>query len=307
MTLTRRTVLRRAGLGSLAIMLPLPLVQAQSSTLRVSSLGDGLHLITGAGANVVVAVTEQGVVVVDGGLREHAEALLQAIQELADGKPILALFNTNWRPEHTGLNHLLGGTGVDIIAHENTRLWQTTDIRVDWEDKVYPPLPVQAQANKSFYSTGSMSLGTETIDYGHLPQAHTDGDIYLFFRQANVLVASDLLAVGRFPVLDYATGGWVGGMQRASRALLELVDDATRIIPAEGGVQDRQALQLQAEMLDQAREQVALAYRNGRSLEQFKASRPSADFPGRWGDADAFLTQLYKGAWGHVRELGGII
>ncbi|MDT8398136.1 MAG: MBL fold metallo-hydrolase [Pseudomonadales bacterium] len=304
--LKRREFVKSATCSALALGLPLSL-RAQSTPLHSMELAPGLSLVTGAGCNVVVAVGSDAVAVVDGGLREQAPALLQKINELAAGKPVRTLFNSNWRPEHIGLNYLLGGSGLTIIAHENTRLWQTAEFRVEWEKRIYEPLPEMAQANQSFYTKGSLDLGSEVLDYGYLPQAHTDGDIYIYFRRANVLAVSDLLGATAYPILDYSTGGWIGGMQKATAALLDLADDNTRIIAAEGPLQSRRDLEEQAVMLDKAREQVAQAYRSGYSLAQFKASEPASDFGSRWGDPELFLTQLYEGAWGHVRELGRII
>lgn len=302
--LKRREFIQAMGAGGLAISLPLQLF-AQS--LTTASLGSGISLISGAGCNVVVAVGSESVIVVDGGLQQNAPALIREINALAQGKPIAALFNTNWRPEHTGLNHLLRDT--NIIAHENTRLWQTADVYVEWEDKRYLPMPEEAQANKTFYKKGSLRLGEETIEYGYLPQAHTDGDIYVHFTRANVMVVSDLLGVNAYPILDYVTGGWIGGMQNSTAALLEMTNDATRIIAAEGVVQSKMDLQKQSEMLDQARELIGDSFRSGWSLEDFKASNPAADFAGNYGDPDLFLTQLYRGTWYRVpgRALRNVI
>src|SRR5690606_24629811 len=123
-------------------------------------------------------------VVVDGGLHGHAPALRAEIERLAGGRPVAALFNTNWRPEHTGLNHLLG-PDTPIIAHENTRLWQGAEFYVEWEDRHYEPMPAAARANQGFYTKGELALGDERIEYGYLPQAHTDGDIYVRFTRAD--------------------------------------------------------------------------------------------------------------------------
>lgn len=302
----RRALVKTIGLGGLTLSLPLA-GWSQEAFAR-TPLGDGVTLISGAGCNVVVAVGPETATVVDGGLRDHAPALLAQVRAVTGGKPITTLFNTNWRPEHTGLNHLLGEREADIIAQENTRLWQGATFFVDWEDKHYKPMPEAARATRSFfYGRQHFKLGDETVEYGYLPQAHTDGDIYIYFHEANVLVVSDLMAQMRYPLMDYETGGWIGGMQRAAGELLELTDDATRIVASEGGVMTRADLEAHARMYDAAREKVAEGYRSGLSLKEFRALRPMDEFNARWGDPELFVTQLYRGAWGHVRELGGII
>lgn len=305
--LKRRDLLGHAALGTLAMALPSGLL-AQPA-LTTTALRNDIYLINGAGAQVLVAVGPDAVVVVDGGLPAQASALLAEVDKLAGGKPVTALFNSNWRPEHCGLNHELGPRQVRIIAHENTRLWQGNDFTVKWEDRHYAPVPAQARANDTFYKTGSLSLGSETIAYGLLGACHTDGDIYVYFQNANILFAGDTVTVGSYPVLDYVTGGWINGARESTDRLLAMADADTLIVPSQGPVQSRQTLEDQAQMLAHAYDQVANAYRTGRSLEQFRESRPMADFTATYGDSSLFEELLYRGVWYHVpgRAVPGII
>src|SRR5690606_25872261 len=192
----------------------------------VTPVSDNISLISGAGANVVVAVGPESVVVVDGGLAANAEALLSQIDTLAGGKPIAALFNTNWRPEKLGLNKVLAARGVPIIAHENTRLWQAAEFFSEWENLEHAPLPKDEQATQTFYDKGTLSLGDETIEYGRVGPCATDGDVYVRFTKADVLVVGDMVGAGAYPLLDYVTGGWIGGAQRSTKALIDLSTDA---------------------------------------------------------------------------------
>jgi cyclase len=304
---TGRSFLQVVLLILVTVLFGTPL-QAQSMFSTVD-LGDGLTLVTGAGANVVVAEGPDAVVIVDGGSREHADTLLAEISRLTANKPVAALFNTNWRPDRTGLNHLLGAQGVPIIAHENTRLWQSVDIDVAWAGHDYPALPKEAQASTTFYTTGSMMLGNEKIEYGFISQASTDGDIYVQFANADVLVVGDMLAVGAWPVLDYVTGGWIGGAQKATAGLIELAGEGTKVVASTGAVQGLQDIREQAAMLEHAYGKVAEAFKTGRSLEQFRDSNPMEEYVSQRGDPALFLQLLYRGTWYHVpaRAVPGII
>lgn len=295
---TRRQLIKALSVTSLLSGLSVP-VLAQGA-LRSTPLGEGLTLISGAGANVLVAEGRDAVVVVNGGLREHAEALLAEIHRLTGNKPITALFNTSWRPEYCGLNYLLGPQSTRIIAHENTRLWQGAEFHVDWQGKDYEPMPVEAQANDTFYTKGSLMLDDETVEYGFISQANTDGDIYVRFSKANVLVAGAMLGTDSYLLLDYVTGGWISGAQKTTAGLIAMADADTRVIAAHGGVQGVQQLQEQLVMLEHAYEKVSWAFQNGKSLEEFKATDPMQDFRARWGDPELFLTLLYRGTWYHV-------
>jgi len=295
---SRRHILSALALSPLVAGLPVAL-RAQGS-LSSTELAPGLTLISGAGTNVVVAQGASGVVVVNGGEPAAAEAVLAEIKRLAGDKPVTALFNTSWRPELCGLNALLGPQGTPIIAHENTRLWQSTAFYVDWQDKHYEPMPKAAQANQGFYKTGSMMLDDETIEYGFISQANSDGDIYVHFTKADVLVVGPMLGSDSYILLDYVTGGWIAGAQKATAGLLERAGDATRVIAATGGVLGKTQLQEQADMLTHAYDRVSWAFQNGKSVQEFIESKPMQDFEARWGNPELFLTLLYKSTWLHV-------
>lgn len=303
----RRELLTGTALAGLALAMP-PVVMAQQA-LAVTHLRNDIHLISGAGCNVVVAVGPDAVLVVDGGLESASTALLREIDILAGGKPVTTLFNTNWRPHHCGLNYALGPAGAAIVAHENTRLWQNNDFTVAWEKRHYRPMPATSQANDTFYQSGDLRLGDETVAYGFISQGHTDGDIYIHFKESNILVVGDMVTVGTYPILDYVTGGWIGGAQRCTNGLLDMADAGTLFVPAEGAVCGREEVEAQRRMLDTAYEKVADAYRNGRSLDQFKAAAPMADYDSVYGDSGLFVQLLYRGAWYHVtsRAIPGII
>ncbi len=137
-------------------------------------------------------------------------------------KKVHTLVNTHWHPEQTGSNETLGKQGARIIAHENTRLWLTRkSIIVDWAPKPFLALPKAALPNKSFYTTDKLEFGGETIALGHLGQAHTDGDLYAYLPKANVLVAGGVVSSAGWPLMDWQTGGWIGGLVGAYDRLAE--------------------------------------------------------------------------------------
>jgi glyoxylase-like metal-dependent hydrolase (beta-lactamase superfamily II) len=288
-------------IGAVAIGLP-DWAAAQPSAVapQAEELAPGLVLIRGA-ANCLVYTSADGATLVDApapGPEGPAEYHTTA----------RTLFNTNWRDEHTGANDALGRAGVRIIAHENTKLWMGNDFTVPWQNRHYRPRPAHEWPNVTFYTSGRLEVGRETIEYGHLKRAHTDGDIFVFFRRANVLAVSDLLAVDGYPIVDYATGGWIGGMREATRALLALADDDTIIVPAVGAPQSRRAAEAQLELCEVAYQAVGAAFTKALSLAELITEEPLAGFVADRGDPTLFLELAYKGAWNHVRNLGlGIV
>jgi glyoxylase-like metal-dependent hydrolase (beta-lactamase superfamily II) len=306
--LTRRQALIGTTAGVLAARWPrLARGQAAAGALSAMELAPDLVMVSGAGANVVALAADDGLLLVDGGSEAHAAALQGALAERWPGRPVATVFNTNWRDDHTGANAALRGAGATVMAHENTKLWLGGDFFVDWEGKHYAPHAAAMLPDKTFYTSGKLDLGGRSVEYWHLPRAHTDGDVAVFMPHANVLAASDLLSVGRYPVPDYATGGWIGGLVDATQMLLDSTDAETRIVAAAGGVYGRTELTAQLELCTAVRQKAAEAFRVGMSYADFVASKPTAAFDAKWGDPQQFLRLVYKGGFAHLRELGGVI
>jgi len=279
---------------------------APNGSLEAKDLGAGLVAIGGAGANVVALKSADGLLLVDGGSASKSRELLDLLAEHGGGS-VRMLFNTCWRDEHTGSNETLGSQGAKIAAHVNTKLWLGGDFDVDWEGRHYVPRPAAALPGMAFYTSGSVDFGGRKVEYRYLPRAHTDGDVAVFFPDANVLVAGALLAVGSYPVPDYATGGWIGGLEAATRTLLDASDSSTKIVPAFGALCGRTELEAQLKVCTAVRERVADAYRRGLSFKEFVATNPTQEFDASRGDPSLFLKLVHKGAWPHIRELGGVI
>jgi cyclase len=298
---------RRHFLGALAGAAGASLCRADAAPLAAVKLTDNFIQITGAGSNVLAVIGADEVLMVDGGLKEHSADLLKLVAEQSGGRPVKTLFNTHWHPEHTGSNEALGKAGAKIIASENTKLWLGTEIDVGWQKKTYEPSPKAALPNQTFYNSGKMTFGKEQVEYALMPQAHTDGDIYVFFPGSNILVAGDVVSVGSYPILDYTTGGWIGGMVNSQRTLLQLINMDTRIIPGTGPVQTKADLQALNEMCNTLRDRLVKLMKQGMGPKEMIAAKPTKEFDEKWGDPELFIANAYRGLWGHVRELGGIV
>jgi glyoxylase-like metal-dependent hydrolase (beta-lactamase superfamily II) len=309
----RRDVLQLLMAGAAGLALPRSArgQQRPSSShhaaLSTSRLSETVFLVSGAGGNVLAITGGEGLVLVNGGLQERSSELLKTISDQAGGARVTTLFNTDWHPDHTGSNEALGKSGAQIIAHENTKQYLANELFVEWEKRTYKARTAQALPTKTFLTTGTMSAGKETLKYGHLGQAHTDGDIYVFLPGSNVLMAGDVMSVGTYPIADYTTGGWLGGMVTATKTLLDLTNAGTRIVPGTGPVQTRADLQAQFDMLTTMRERLPKMMRQGMGTEDMLAVGCTKEFDAKWGDPKLFVTTSYRGLWLHVRELGGIV
>jgi glyoxylase-like metal-dependent hydrolase (beta-lactamase superfamily II) len=311
--LCRRDVLQLLMAGAAGLALPRS-ARAQEhqaashrAPLATTRLSESVLLVSGAGGNVVMVTAADGVVMINGGSLERSPELLKAIAEQSGGKRVVTLFNTDWHLDHTGSNEALGKSGAQIIAHENTKQYLANELFVEWEKRTYKARTAQALPTKTFLTTGTMNAGSETLKYGHLGQAHTDGDIYVFLPASNVLMTGDVMSVGKYPIADYTTGGWLGGMVTATKTMLDLTNADTRIIPGTGAVQTRADLQAQFDMLSTMRERLPKMMRQGMGTEDMLAAGCTKEFDAKWGDPRLFVTTSYRGLWLHVRELGGIV
>ena len=117
---------------------------------RGNDLARDVFLFSGAGGNVLLLADSQGGVLVDSGSAEGADSLLERVSARLGGRSVDVLFNTHWHLDHTGGNEAFAKTGARIIAHENTRLWMSTEYYVDWQDRTYPPRPAAALPTETF-------------------------------------------------------------------------------------------------------------------------------------------------------------
>jgi glyoxylase-like metal-dependent hydrolase (beta-lactamase superfamily II) len=300
----RRTFLSKA-LGAtvgltLAELAPLGAVARETPDPIVGTpLSDHLTVFSGAGCNVVAARDRDGVMLVDGGLEARSKDLIQAVNRAMPGR-IHTLVNTHWHPEQTGSNERLGKEGATIVSHENTRLWLGYANRdPDDVSRNYGPLPPKARPNHTFYATEKVELGDERVEYGYLLQAHTDGDIYAFFRKANVLVTGGPVSGAGWPIIDYRTGGWLIGMIDGLKTLASLADEHTRVVPANGPVLTRADLQTQVKMYSTISERLQKSLRQGLGPDEAVARKPTEEFEKDWGDPRQFVTLAFKSLWGH--------
>jgi cyclase len=293
--------------GAAAVPLASRLSAQTAPAFGVSPIGDTLRLLSGAGGNVVVVNGGSSVLLVNGGAQVHSARLLDEIAAGTGRRRVEWLFNTDWHPENTGSNMAVADSGGQILAHEFTKQYLAIDRPVEWQNTTHKPLPAKALPTKTFTKAGSMMFGGQTIEYAPLGQAHTDGDIYVFFRDANVLVVGDLMTVGKYPIADYTSGGWLGGLLTATKTLLDLANAETRIVPGEGPVQSRADLQAQYDMLSASRDAFVKMMRQGMSADDMLTAGATKAFDAKWGDPKLFVKTSYRGLWLHVREVGGIV
>jgi cyclase len=268
---------------------------AQQVAARVSStdLG-GVTLLQGAGCNVVAMPGTDlpgGALMIDGGLAANADTLLAAVRS-ATSSPgssrIHTLINTHWHPEQTGANEAVGRSGGVIFAHEKTRMSLSNTVYSVTFTGRRPPLPDIARPNRTTRGDGALEFGGQTIDYGYMPAAHTDGDIYVHFPKMNLLVAGGVVSAEAWPLLDHRNGAWLGGRVRALERLAGLVKPDTRVVPADGRVMTGSEIVRHRDMY-QKLFTTMIGYLNmGLGPEDAVQRNPLKEYQSEFGDPSAF-------------------
>jgi cyclase len=281
--LHRRDWMRGLAAGSTALLLRRPIsAQQQPPPIKATKLSDNISLVSGDGGNIAVVTAPDGLLLIDAGLPDRAADLVQSVAGISS-LPVRTLFNTHWHMDHVGANVTLGKGGTRIVAHENVRARLSVKTTMESMNRTFDPLDPAGLPMMTFTGAGKLYHGKETIQYAHIPLAHTDGDAYAFFPSVNVLHTGDLFFNGFYPVIDYSTGGWVGGMAVAAGRLLALCDAETRIIPGHGPLANTSDLRAARDMLETATERLVLMSKQGKTADEAVAAQPTKDLDEKWG------------------------
>jgi glyoxylase-like metal-dependent hydrolase (beta-lactamase superfamily II) len=264
-------------------------VNAQSPGARISTtdLG-GATLLQGAGCNVIAMPGPEGALMIDGGLAANADALLAAVQSSTGASRINTLINTHWHPEQTGANEAVGRAGGVIFAHEKTKTYLSNAVYSVTFTGRRPALPQPARPTRVARGDGSMAFAGQTIDYGYLPAAHTDSDLFIHVPRINLLVAGGVVSAEEWPLLDYRNGAWLGGRVRALERLADLVKPDTRVVPANGRVMTGTEIVRHRDMYRKLFTTMIGYLNMGLGPEDAVQRNPLTEYQSEFGDPSAF-------------------
>ena len=268
---------------------------AAKSAITTHKLRNGITILEGSGGNIAVLGGKDGLIMVDAGISVSQKQMAKVLSDISPD-PVSHLINTHWHFDHADGNPWIGSDGAKIIAHENTRKHLSQVQRVEDWDYNFLPLARSGVPQHVFSKEHTLKLNGNTLDLKYYGPAHTDGDIYVMFGEADVLHAGDTYWNGIYPFIDHSTGGSIDGMIAAAEANLAASNDKTIIIPGHGNpVSNRAELREFRDMLVAIRENVAKLKRQGRSLDETVEAKPTAAFDGKWGQFvidPAFFTRL---------------
>jgi len=270
---------------------------AADATIGVQKLRGDVNVLMGSGGNIAVLPGSDGKLLVDAGIPASRPRISEALAGISSD-PIRRLVNTHWHFDHTDGNEWLHTAGAVIVAHEKTREHLAATIRVDDWDFTFPPSPAGALPTEVFQDHKMLHVNGSTIQLQYYPPAHTDCDISVHFSDVDVLHVGDTWWNGIYPFIDYSTGGSIDGMIRATKINLARASANTVLIPGHEPVGSKSEMAEFYDMLVVIRAKVAVLKKQGRSLSEALAAKPTAAYDPRWGSLvspDLFTKLVYDG------------
>jgi cyclase len=273
-----------------------PSPPAPQGDIKSFHVQGNVYMLVGAGANVAVQIGDEGVVVVDTGTAQTREKVLAAIRQLST-KPIRWIVNTHADPDHTGGNETISQAGMTvngnpaaIVAHERVlaRMSDAARPSTEW------PLNTFFEETRDFYFNG------EAIFLYHFPGGHTDGDVFVYFRGSDVLVAGDIFLTTTYPVIDAKAGGGVEGFITSLNKMLDIAvpkylqEGGTYVIPGHGRVGDEADILEYRDMIVIIRDRIQDMVKRGMTIDQVKVAQPTLDYDPRYGNPTAFIEAVYR-------------
>lgn len=293
-TVSRRHLLALGGLSATSLIAPgralagedgiVPTMvnAAAKAKINVRALRRNISVLEGSGGNIAVLTGRDGKLLVDAGFTVSRKALSQALASIDSG-PVKHLINTHWHIDHTDGNAWLHEAGAVITAHENTRRHMSVSTRVEGWKYTFPAAAAAALPTAVFAKSHDMQVNDSRILLKYYSPAHTDGDISVHFTEADVVHTGDTWWNGVYPFIDYSTGGNINGSIRAAEANVGAVGSKTIIIPGHGPVGNKDELTQFRDMLTAIRDKVAALKKQGMSLEQAIAAKPTAAYDAKYG------------------------
>jgi len=269
-----------------------------ANTLEVLEVRPSFFVIAGAGANIGVQVGEDGVVIVDTGTAAAAPDVLAAIKRISP-KLIHYVINTGPDADHVGGNEVIANAGekifgdkiAPIVSAEGVLRHLAKSPAAGWPTEVF------------HYSRKAMYLNGEAIEMLRQPSAHTDSDLFVFFRRSDVVFAGDVLDTRQFPVIDVDRGGSIQGELAALNRLAEIAvpsvpvvtrEAGTIVVPGHGRLYDQYDVVEYRDMLTVISDRVRDLVKAGKSLADVKAAQPAKGYVGRYGNPDRFVESVYR-------------
>jgi cyclase len=255
--------------------------------IKTTDLGNKTYMLQGQGGNITVAVGTDGIIMVDSEFAPLHDKIKAAIEKISP-LPIKYLIDTHYHGDHTGGNAAFHKDGATVVAQDNIRVRLAAGTTNGLTGNKTAPAPADALPTETYVGgSKTVQVGGRKAVLNHVNNAHTDGDTWVFFDDANVLATGDTFTnTGRYNTIDFANGGDIRGLVRAADAYLKASNDDTKIVPGHGALAKKADLVAWRDMLVTSRDRVRKLVDEGQSEQQVLAEKPLADLDKKWAAND---------------------
>ncbi len=298
LALRPRALFAQAMTGEVPPLVAQMRAAAAAAKIETKTLRGNVSVLMGSGGNIAVLPGKDGKLLVDSGFESSQPQLTAALTALSE-EPLRHLINTHWHFDHTDGNAWMHAAGATILAQDNCKARLSTTQTMAAMNLTLPPAPAGAIPTETFADRKTLHLNGATLALRSYEPAHTDGDISIYFTEADVLHAGDTWFNGFYPFIDYSSGGSIDGMIRAAGRTLADVGPKTIIIPGHGPIGDKAQFTEYHDVLVSARDRVAALKKQGKTLPEVIAAKPTAAYDAKWGGGpettEKFLGLVYQG------------
>jgi cyclase len=251
----------------------------------LTELGGGIYMLSvnirPLAGNITFAVGRTGVVAVDSQFAELYDRIMAAIRQVSD-LPIQWLINTHHHGDHVGCNAAFGADGATVIA-QTRAAYHLGNSKAKVDDVSGPRVERSGQPTIMFDESLNLQVGAHSLSLFHPPQpAHSDSDIFIYFREANVISTGDVFNSLSYPYIDTRVGASIDGLIAGVDAIKQRVNANTVIVPGHGEPSDVTGLDDYRAMLVKVRDRIAAAKAGGLSEPQMVAENLLEDLNSRW-------------------------
>jgi glyoxylase-like metal-dependent hydrolase (beta-lactamase superfamily II) len=272
--------------------------------IKTTDLGHNTYMLEGQGGNITVAVGSDGIVMVDTQFAPLHDKIKAAIAKISP-LPVKYVINTHYHGDHTSGNALFHKEGATIVAQDNIRVRLAAGTTNGLTGAKTPPLEADGLPTDTYQVGGKkLEFGGRVAEINHVINAHTDGDSWIYFPDANVLALGDTFT-RNYPNIDWANGGAIDGMILANERYLKAANDTTKIVPDHGPLATKANLQEFHDMLVTARDRVKKLYDQGKTEQEVLAADPLAELSKKWaatqglGTGPTFTRNVYNSFRNH--------
>ena len=272
--------------------------------IKTIALGHDTYMLMGRGGNITVAVGSDGIIMVDSQfapLSDKIKAAIKAISPL----PIKYLINTHYHGDHTGGNANFAKDGTVVVAHDNIRVRLAAGTTNGLSGAKVPPRPAEGLP-KMTYTGGSITLevGGRKAKLTYVANAHTDGDTWVYFADANVLATGDTMNnLKKYQSIDFGNGGDVRGMVRATETYLKVANEGTKVVVGHGPLANKADIAQYHDMLVTSRDRIETLFKEGKSEQEVVALKPLADLDKTWANNEQHAIGNVKSIYNSFNRL----